>query len=110
MKVVPDTQTPSESDASEEGEGAGEGTGEYAAMTDGSDAEQASARVDCLSNLSEGEERSSPAAATEPEGPVGVPAATPSQKSRSSAVEFLRYSRPGKRQVPLSVKAREALG
>ena len=53
--------------STEEGEGAGEGTDESATMTDGSDAEETSARVDRLSNPS----GQAPPRRPNPSGPWG---------------------------------------
>jgi hypothetical protein len=72
--------------------------------------ERATARPDRSSNPSEEDQRSSLTETREAEEAVVVPAPASWRKRRKRVVYFVQYSRPVKRQVPLSVKAREALG
>jgi hypothetical protein len=112
VKVVPATKAPSETEAPdpevEEAADSAESqsTSDSNLKPNGNHAEQATARLYRPSNFSEEDHRSSPA---ETEEPVVVPTAALSRKRRKSVVDFLQYSRPEKRQVPLSFKAREAL-
>jgi hypothetical protein len=117
VKVVPDTNASSESGVSEPETEEATDPGIVRAQknrterrTEFERSDRLHGLISCVIPASEEDKQSSPAEASEAEEPVVVPAVSSAQNRPSSVVDPLQYSRPGKLQVPLSVKAIESLG